>query len=48
MADQKDDATLDPGFFEGRLLVEILMWDWPLHVGLSTSLTPRSTESKAG
>ena len=34
------NATTDPGFFDGRLMVEIGDWDWNLHVRLSSPLTP--------
>jgi hypothetical protein len=29
------NATTDPGFFDGRYMVEITEWNWGLHVGLS-------------
>jgi hypothetical protein len=48
MPNQERDAALDPSFFAGRMLVEILTWDWPLHVGLSTKLTPRKYRVQGG
>ena len=41
-------AALDPSFFNGRLLIEILAWDWTLHVGLSHKLTPRKHRFQGG
>jgi hypothetical protein len=35
MADHEDDAPLSSSFFEGRVLVEILSWEWALGVGPS-------------
>ena len=34
------NATLDPGFFDGRFMVEIGEWDWTLYVGVSHPTTP--------
>ncbi|OHB30655.1 MAG: hypothetical protein A2790_23420 [Phenylobacterium sp. RIFCSPHIGHO2_01_FULL_69_31] len=34
------NATTDPGFFDGRYMVEITDWNWGLHVGLSHDTTP--------
>ena len=34
------NATTDPGFFDGRYMVEIGEWNWGLYVGLSSHLTP--------
>lgn len=48
MPNQERDAPLHPSFFAGRVLVEILTWDWPLHVGLSTKLTPREDRLQGG
>jgi hypothetical protein len=39
MAKSKD-AGEGPGFFDGRFLIRIKSWDWPLSVGLSSDLTP--------
>jgi hypothetical protein len=41
-------AALDPSFFNGRLLIEILAWDWRLHVGLSHKHTPRKYRFQRG
>lgn len=36
-------AATDPGFFEGRLLIDILAWDWNLRVAISPAMSrPRS------
>ena len=34
--DPSDISTLDPAFFAGRYLIEIVTWDWGLHVGLAS------------
>lgn len=31
-------APLGPRFFEGRVLIELLSWDWALYVGLIPAL----------
>jgi hypothetical protein len=33
-------AALEPAFFDGRCMVEIVTWDWSLYVGLSPQSTP--------
>jgi hypothetical protein len=38
-SDMPNDG-LDPGFFDGRYMVEIGEWDWSLFVGLSPETTP--------
>lgn len=48
MRSNDDDAPLDPGFFQGRLLVEIRTWDWALHVGVSSRLLPRKHRFQGG
>ncbi len=35
-----DNAALGPGFFDGRLLIEIETWDSSLHLGLSPEAIP--------
>ncbi len=37
---ESNNAALDPGFFDGRLLIEIETWDSTLHLGLSSDATP--------
>jgi hypothetical protein len=42
-----DDAqpihALDPAFFEGRLMIDILSWDWNLRVAINaTAMRPRT------
>lgn len=46
--EDRGGAALDPSFFEGRLLIEILTWDWTLHVGLSHKHTPRKDRFQGG
>jgi hypothetical protein len=33
--DQKPSVSLDPAFFDGRMLIDILAWDWNLRVAIS-------------
>jgi hypothetical protein len=33
--DQQPKGTLDPSFFEGRLMIDILAWDWNLRVAIN-------------
>ena len=41
--DQPGNAALDPSFFEGRLMMDILSWDWNLRVAISpTAMRPRA------
>lgn len=41
--DPQWNAALDPRFFDGRILVDILAWDWNLRVAVSApSARPRS------
>jgi hypothetical protein len=47
-ADRTDHAALDPGFFDGRFLVEIDRWDGSLHVGLSTDTVPQEYRFQGG
>ena len=41
METEDEGAALHPSFFEGRVLVEILSWDWGLFVGLSRVGPPK-------
>ena len=43
----EDNASLSPRFFEGRVLIEILTWDWNLSVGLSR-IGPRKYRFQGG
>lgn len=36
------NAATDPGFFDGRLMIDILGWDWHLHIRISHSARMRS------
>lgn len=41
--DPRWDAALDPRFFDGRILVDILAWDWNLRVAVAgLSARPKS------
>lgn len=42
------NATLDPGFFDGRLRVELGAWDATLHVGLSSDSAPQEYRFQGG
>lgn len=42
------NAALDPGVFDGRLLVEIEAWDWALDVRLSPDVTPMEHRFQGG
>jgi hypothetical protein len=43
-----DEKVLDPGFFAGRYLIEIVTWDWELHVGMSSEATPPEYRFQGG
>lgn len=47
-ADAHPPAHLEPGFFDGRLLVEIQAWNWGLSVRLSSDLMPRQYRFQGG
>lgn len=47
MADHANDRPLHPSFFEGRVLVEILSWEWALGVGVSR-FAPHKRRSQPG
>jgi hypothetical protein len=41
--DQQPTAALDPSFFEGRLMIDILAWDWNLRVAIGpTAMRPKA------
>jgi hypothetical protein len=41
--DQPPNAALDPAFLEGRILIDILAWDWNLRLAISsTAMRPRA------
>jgi hypothetical protein len=44
----QENAALDPGFFDGRFLVEIDRWDATLHVGLSSDSAPQEYRFQGG
>jgi hypothetical protein len=37
--DQQPTAVLAPSFFEGRLMIDILSWNWNLRVAISSAAT---------
>lgn len=41
-----DPDALDPTFFEGRLLIDILDWDWKLRIAVQAGATRRGGLSK--
>jgi hypothetical protein len=47
MADHDDDGAAHPSFLGGRVLVEILSWDWRLHLGVSR-VGPRKYRFQGG
>jgi hypothetical protein len=47
MANHEDDGALRPSFFEGRLLIEVLSWDWGLYLGVSR-VGPRKYRFQGG
>jgi hypothetical protein len=46
--DQGGPTVFDPGFFNGRYLIEIERWDWNLHVALSPDATPPGQRFQGG
>lgn len=41
--DAQPTAALDPSFFEGRLMIDILSWDWNLRIAINrAAMRPRS------
>ena len=46
--DPQWNAALEPGFFDGRLLVDILSWDWPLRVAVSAPTTRLRSRFQGG
>jgi hypothetical protein len=42
------NAAEDPGFFDGRFLIRINAWDWPLSVGLSSDPVPPEHRFQGG
>ena len=41
--DQEQNVALDPAFFDGRLMIDILTWDWNLRVSInSAAMRPRA------
>jgi hypothetical protein len=47
METEDEGAALNPSFFKGRMLVEILSWEWVLGVGLSR-IGPRKYRFQGG
>jgi hypothetical protein len=48
MPSDAPNATSDPGFFNGRFMVEIGGWNWGLYVGLSHPSMPRKHRFQGG
>ena len=48
MAADAPNAAQDPGFFDGRFMVEIETWDWALYVGLSPPGFPTKYSFQGG
>ena len=42
------NAAQEPGFYDGRLLIRIKTWDWPLSVGLNSEATPPEYRFQGG
>jgi hypothetical protein len=42
------NAALDPGFFNGRFMVEIREWDWHFHLSLSHPKVPKTYRFQGG
>lgn len=42
------NAALDPQFYDGRVLIDILAWDWNLRVGVSGPTTRPKARFQAG
>jgi hypothetical protein len=47
-ASKVGNATTDAGFFDGRIMIEIVAWDWNLYLGPSHPLTPRKYRFQGG
>jgi hypothetical protein len=47
MTDQEDAGALHPSFFDGRLLVEIVSWEWGFYLGVSR-VGPRKYRFQGG
>jgi hypothetical protein len=46
--DPRWNAALDPKFFDGRILVDILAWDWNLRVAVSGPLARPKSQFQRG
>lgn len=46
--DPKWNAALDPQFFDGRILIDILAWDWNLRVAVSRPSTRLKSRLQGG
>jgi hypothetical protein len=47
-SEQSSNAAQEAGFFDGRLLIRINTWDWPLSLGLSSDFTPSEYRFRGG
>jgi len=43
-----DEGTPDLSFFAGRYLIEIVNWNWELHVGMSSEFVPEEYRFQGG
>lgn len=48
MSAEEGNASLDPGFFDGRFLIEIVTWDWGLHLRMSDEGFPKEYRFQGG
>lgn len=46
--ESEDEEPLPSSFFEGRFLIEIVSWDWPLHLATSRKHVPREYTFQGG
>ncbi|WP_397405170.1 hypothetical protein, partial [Phenylobacterium sp.] len=43
-----DPASNDPDALDNRLIIEILSWDWALHVGMAPDSVPQEQRHQGG
>ena len=48
MPEAERNAAEEPGFFDGRYLIDILSWDLSLHVGVSREIVPPEYRFQGG
>lgn len=42
--DVEPTTALDPSFFDGRLMIDILAWDWSLRIAINPAATGRKVQ----